>query len=64
VVYYWMMNIERIPMTILTGLLIMSGLIIFMFGVLGDMLLAYHRETGRELRKLQKKIDRLEKERE
>lgn len=60
VVYDWLHNIERIPMTVLTGLLIMSGLIITMFGFLGDIFLAYHRETNAELRKLQIQLDKLE----
>ncbi|RQD82218.1 MAG: S-layer glycoprotein N-glycosyltransferase AglJ [Methanocalculus sp. MSAO_Arc2] len=56
VVHSWFQNIDRIPMTILTGLLIMSGLIITMFGILGDIVLAFHRETTREQRKLQHQL--------
>jgi dolichol-phosphate mannosyltransferase len=62
VVYEWFQNIERIPLTILTGLLIMSGLIITMFGLLGDIFLAFHRETTKELKKVQDQIRLLQKE--
>ncbi|MDK2974658.1 MAG: dolichol-phosphate hexosyltransferase [Methanofollis sp.] len=49
----WLNHIEHIPMTILTVLLIMVGIEVFMFGVIGDMLLAYHREVIREIQQLQ-----------
>ncbi len=62
VVYDWFQSIERIPMTILTGLLIMSGLIILMFGLLGDIFLAFHRETTGEIRKLREQLNRIENE--
>ena len=62
VVYDWLQSIERIPMTILTGLLIMSGLIILMFGLLGDIFLAFHRETTGEIRKLREQLNRIENE--
>lgn len=62
VVYDWFQSIERIPMTILTGLLIMSGLIILMFGLLGDIFLAFHRETTAEIRNLREQLNRIEHE--
>lgn len=49
-------------MTILTGLLIMSGLIILMFGLLGDIFLAFHRETTAEIRNLREQLNRIEHE--
>ncbi|MBN1194373.1 MAG: S-layer glycoprotein N-glycosyltransferase AglJ [Methanomicrobiaceae archaeon] len=49
VVFEWINGIERIPMTILTLLLITVGFNIFMFGVIADMLLTFHREVMREL---------------
>ena len=60
VVYEWLLNVERIPMTILTGLLIMSGLIVTMFGLLGDIFLAFHRETAKELKKVQDQLQKLQ----
>jgi glycosyltransferase (TIGR04182 family) len=49
VLYEWFQNIEHLPLTIFTMLLIVVGFQIFMFGVLSDMMLAYHREIIREL---------------
>jgi len=49
----WLNHIEHIPLTILTVLLIMVGIEIFMFGVIGDMLLAFHREVVREIQRMQ-----------
>jgi glycosyltransferase (TIGR04182 family) len=45
----WFKQIEHIPLTILTLLLIVVGFQIFMFGVISDMMLAFHREVIREL---------------
>jgi dolichol-phosphate mannosyltransferase len=45
----WFRGIEHLPLTILTMLLIVIGFQIFMFGVISDMLLAYHREVIREI---------------
>jgi glycosyltransferase (TIGR04182 family) len=52
VVAEWLRGIDHIPLTILTVLLIMVGFNIFMFGVISDMLLAFHREVMRELQRL------------
>ncbi|MDO9538782.1 MAG: S-layer glycoprotein N-glycosyltransferase AglJ [Methanocalculus sp.] len=59
VVYEWLHSIERIPLTILTGLLIMSGLIITMFGLLGDIFLAFHRETTKELKAVKDQLKKV-----
>ncbi|MCX6685340.1 MAG: S-layer glycoprotein N-glycosyltransferase AglJ [Methanoregula sp.] len=53
VVLQWFRNIEHIPLTILTVLLIVVGIEIFMFGLISDMLLVFHREIVRELQLLQ-----------
>ncbi len=53
VVLEWMHNIEHIPLTILTVLLIVVGIEIFMFGMISDMLLVFHREIIREIQLLQ-----------
>ena len=42
-------HIEHIPLTILTVLLIVVGIEIFMFGMISDMLLVFHREIIREI---------------
>jgi len=49
VVLEWLKNIEHIPLTILTVLLIVVGIEIFMFGMISDMLLIFHREIIREI---------------
>ncbi|MEN6609705.1 MAG: S-layer glycoprotein N-glycosyltransferase AglJ [Methanoregulaceae archaeon] len=53
VVIEWLHNIDHIPLTILTVLLIVVGIEIFMFGVISDMLLVFHREIVREIQLLQ-----------
>lgn len=49
VLYEWIRQIDHIPLTILTVLLIISGFQIFMFGILSDMTLSLHREVIREI---------------
>jgi dolichol-phosphate hexosyltransferase len=49
----WLNHIEHIPLTILTVLLIVVGIEIFMFGMISDMLLVFHREIIREIQLLQ-----------
>ncbi|HSA37464.1 MAG TPA: S-layer glycoprotein N-glycosyltransferase AglJ [Methanoregula sp.] len=53
VLLQWFQNIEHIPLTILTVLLIVVGIEIFMFGMISDMLLVFHREIIREIQLLQ-----------
>jgi dolichol-phosphate mannosyltransferase len=53
VVIEWFHGIEHIPLTILTVLLIVVGIEIFMFGVISDMVLVFHREIVREIQLLQ-----------
>ena len=52
VVLEWFKNIEHLPLTILTVLLIMMGFQMFMFGVISDMLLGFQRETIRQIEQL------------
>ena len=51
----WMRRIDHIPLTILTVLLIVVGIEIFMFGMISDMFLVFHREIIREIQLLQPK---------
>lgn len=57
VIYEWFQDIEHIPLTILTVLLIISGFQIFIFGILSDMTLAFHREVMREIQSLREMKD-------
>ncbi len=61
VVYEWFQGIEHLPLTILTMLLIVTGILIFMIGLLSDMIVAYHREEIREISLLRKEIEELKK---
>jgi dolichol-phosphate mannosyltransferase len=56
VILEWLNGIEHLPLTILTVLMIMVGFEIFMFGVISDMLLAYHREMMQELQLIEERI--------
>jgi len=49
----WLRHIDHIPLTILTVLLVVVGIEIFMFGMISDMLLVFHREIIREIQLLQ-----------
>ena len=49
----WFRHVEHIPLTILTVLLIVVGIEIFMFGMISDMVLVFHREIIREIQLLQ-----------
>jgi dolichol-phosphate hexosyltransferase len=51
VVNEWMNGVTRIPMTVLTALLILSGIQMFIFGMLSDLIVSLHRESMRILRK-------------
>ncbi|SES62344.1 dolichol-phosphate mannosyltransferase [Methanococcoides vulcani] len=51
VVNEWLSGVTRIPMTILTALLILTGIQMFIFGMLSDLIVSLHRETMRMLRK-------------
>jgi len=53
VLHEWLLGIDHIPLTILTVLLIVVGIEIFMFGMISDMVLIFHREIIREIQLLQ-----------
>ena len=57
VIYEWLQQIEHIPLTILTVLLIIAGFQIFMFGILSDMSISLHREVMREIQSLKEERD-------
>lgn len=56
VVVEWLNGITHLPLAVLTVLLIMVGVEIFMFGVLSDMILAYHREMMNEIQRINPEI--------
>lgn len=51
IVLEWFKGIDHLPLTMLAVLLVISGIQIFMFGVLSDMMVALHREVMREIRR-------------
>lgn len=51
VTYDWFRDINHLPLTVLTALLTITGVQIFIFGYLSDMIVQVQREMLRELRK-------------
>ena len=45
VVYEWFNGITRVPLTVFTSLMIISGVQFLIFGLLGDLLVTLQRET-------------------
>ncbi|MCQ1534125.1 S-layer glycoprotein N-glycosyltransferase AglJ [Methanosarcina sp. KYL-1] len=54
VVAQWLQGITRIPLTVLTALLIIFGLQMFIFGMLSDLIVSLHRQTIRLLQEKNK----------
>ncbi len=52
VVIQWFQGVTRVPMSILTTLLIVAGFQMFIFGMLSDLVVTLHRENMRLLRKI------------
>lgn len=50
VVIEWMAGITHLPLTVLTALLIISGVQMFIFGLMSDLIVSLHRETMGTLR--------------
>ena len=51
VIIDWFNNIDHLPLTILAVTFVMFGFQIFMFGVLADMIVSFHREAIQEIQK-------------
>ncbi len=58
VLYEWFLGVEHLPLTILTVLLIVAGIQMFVFGLIGDMILSFHRETLAEIEALKRLQER------
>jgi dolichol-phosphate mannosyltransferase len=52
VVFQWVQGVTRIPLTILTAILLLAGFQMFFFGMLSDLTVSLHRENMRMLRKI------------
>ncbi|MHC1579560.1 MAG: S-layer glycoprotein N-glycosyltransferase AglJ, partial [Candidatus Alkanophagales archaeon] len=51
VVLEWFRGVTHVPLSVLTALLIISGIQLLMFGLLGDMMVALQRELMDALRR-------------
>jgi dolichol-phosphate mannosyltransferase len=58
VVNEWIKNITHIPLTILSTLLILTGIMMFIFAILSDLIVSMHRENMRTLRKIIKEMEK------
>ena len=61
VIVEWFQGVEHLPLTILTMLLIVTGILTFMIGLISDMILAYHREQIIAIEKIQAELNELKK---
>lgn len=59
VVNEWLKDITRIPLTILATLLIVTGIQMFIFALLSDLVVSMHRENMHTMRKLLKEKEKL-----
>jgi dolichol-phosphate mannosyltransferase len=50
----WFQGVTRIPMTVLTALLIITGIQMFIFGILSDLVVSLHRDAMRAIRRNRK----------
>lgn len=59
VVNEWIKNITHVPLTILATLFILTGIIMFIFSILSDLMVTMHRENMRIMRKILNKMEKL-----
>jgi len=62
VLWEWLANIEHMPLTVLTSLSIIAGILMVIFGFMGAMIVQSHREMLREMRNLDVKLRELKKD--
>ncbi len=58
VVDEWFKGIDHTPLTILATLLIVTGIQMFIFAILSDLIVSLHRENMRSIRKIQKDMEK------
>jgi dolichol-phosphate mannosyltransferase len=58
VVDEWLRNITHVPLTILATLLIVTGILMFIFAVLSDLIVSLHKENMHMMRKMLKEIEK------
>ncbi|MDD1719346.1 MAG: S-layer glycoprotein N-glycosyltransferase AglJ [Methanoregulaceae archaeon] len=52
IIIEWFNHVDHLPLTVLTVLLIVVGFQVFMFGIISDMILSYHRDLLYEIQHL------------
>lgn len=55
----WIKNITHVPLTILATLLILTGIMMFIFAILSDLIVSMHRENMHIMRKILKEKEKL-----
>jgi dolichol-phosphate mannosyltransferase len=58
VVHEWLKDITHVPLAILATLLIVTGIMMFIFAVLSDLIVSVHRENMHTMRKILKEIEK------
>jgi dolichol-phosphate mannosyltransferase len=58
VVYEWLKSITHVPLAILATLLIVTGIMMFIFAILSDLIVSVHRENMHTMRKILKEIEK------
>jgi hypothetical protein len=53
-----MKDITHVPLAILATLLIVTGILMFIFAVLSDLIVSLHKENMHAMRKLLKEIEK------
>ncbi|VVB54011.1 Glycosyltransferase AglJ [uncultured archaeon] len=59
VVNEWIKNITHVPLTILATLLIVTGILMFIFAILSDLIVSMHRENMHMMRQILKEKDKI-----
>ncbi len=59
VVNEWIKNITHVPLTILATLLIVTGILMFIFAILSDLIVSMHRENMHMMRKILKEKEKI-----
>ena len=59
VVDEWIKNVTHVPLTILATLLIVTGILMFIFAILSDLIVSMHRENMHVMRQILKEKDKI-----
>ena len=59
VVDEWIKNVTHVPLTILATLLIVTGILMFIFAILSDLIVSMHRENMHMMRQILKEKDKI-----